>query len=157
MSAPLVPSPLDYIGRRPFAFYPPIKNAQPNQWMLGARSWAEVQVLNPSTGRELWVPRQYIGAVADRGEVLVVGLTTELEIRGGSIEPRRKRVIEMPRTPATPQASESTVRPDGPAPVVGIRLEDRAESTMSKAVVLLGVSALLISLLAALVSVLEIS
>jgi hypothetical protein len=155
MSAPLVPSPLDYIGRRPFAFYPPIKNAQPNQWMLGARSWAEVQVVNPSTGRELWVPRQYIGAVADRGEFLVVGLTTELELRSGSIEPRRKRVIEMPRTPATPQASESTVRPDGPAPVVGIRLEDRAESTMSKAVVLLGISALLISLLAALLSVFE--
>lgn len=154
MSAPLVPSPLDYVGRRRFAFYPPIKNAQPNEWMVGKGSWAEVQVLNPNSGRELWVPRRYIGAVSEHGEVLVVGLTTELEMRGGSIEPRRRRVIEMPRAAAKVDTTdESTARNPGPAPVVGIRLEDRAESTMSKAVVMLGISALLISLLAALMSV----
>jgi uncharacterized protein (DUF433 family) len=28
MPAPLVPSPLDYVGRRRFAFYPPVKNAE---------------------------------------------------------------------------------------------------------------------------------
>jgi hypothetical protein len=156
MSAPLVPSPLDYVGRRPFAFYPPIKNAQPNEWMLGTPSWTEVQVVNPATGRELWVPRQYIGAVSDRGEILVVGLTTELEMRGRSIEPRRRRVIEMPRAAITTETrDESPNRNAGPAPVVGIRLEDRAESTMSKAIVTLGISALLISLLAALLSVFD--
>lgn len=154
MSAPLVPSPLDYVGRRRFAFYPPIRNTQPNEWMLGSGSWAEVQVVNPATGRELWVPRQYIGAVSESGDVLVVGLTTELEMRGRSIEPRRKRVIEMPRAAPKVEATDETPpRNPGPAPVVGIRLEDRAESTMSKAIVMLGISALLISLLAALMSV----
>lgn len=156
MSAPLVPSPLDYVGRRRFAFYPPIKNAQPNEWMLGTRARVEVQVVNPTTGRELWVPRQYIGAVSDRGEALVVGLTTELEMRGESIEPRRTRVIEMPRAaPPMEPADESATRNSRPAPVVGIRLEDRAESTMSKGLVMLGIGALLIWLLAAVMSVLE--
>ena len=154
MSARLVPSPLDYVGRRRFTFYPPIKNALPNEWMLGVRSWAEVQVVNPASGRELWVPHQYIGAVSESGELLVVGLTTELELRQGLIEPRRKRIIEMPHTTAKAEApDESSARNAGPATVVGIRLEDRAESTMSKAIVMLGVSALLISLLAALLSV----
>jgi hypothetical protein len=152
MSAPLVPSPLDYVGRRRFAFYPPIRNAQPNEWMLGTPAWGEVQVVNPSTGRELWVPRQYIGAVSDGSEVLIVGLTTELEMRGGAVEPRRRRVIQMPQTTDGGVAAEGAPRNAGPAPVVGIRLEDRAESTMSKAVVTLGIGALLISLLAALMS-----
>jgi hypothetical protein len=157
MSAPLVPSPLDYVGRRRFAFYPPIRNAQPNEWMLGAGSWAEVQVVNPTTGRELWVPRLYISAVSESGGVLMVELTTELEIRGRSLEPRRKRVIEMPRAAAKVEATDESPPPRnaGPAPVVGIRLEDRAESTMSKAIVMLGISALLISLLAALMSVFD--
>jgi hypothetical protein len=154
MSAPLVPSPLDYVGRSRFAFYPPIKNSDPNEWLLGAASWAEVQVVNSCTGGELWIPRQYIGAVSDGVELLIVGLTTELEIRAGAIEPRSKRVIEMPRTAPEPVSTAVAAnRQSGPAPVVGIRLEDRAESSMSKAVVTLGIGALLVSLLAALMSV----
>ena len=81
MSAPLVPSPLDYIGRRRFAFYPPIKNFEPNEWMLGTGSWTEVQIVNSRTGIEIWIPRQYIGAVSESsGVLLIVGLRKELEV-----------------------------------------------------------------------------
>lgn len=156
MSAPLVPSPLDYVGRRRFAFYPPVKNAEPNQWMLGTASWSEVQVVNAGTGREIWIPRQYVGGVSGGSTgVLIVELKKELEFRSGALEPRVKRVIEMP--PATRKAEaagKAAQRSSGPAPVVGIRLEDRAESTMSKAIVTLGIGAFGVWLLAVLLSAL---
>ena len=156
MSAPLVPSPLDYVGRRRFAFYPPVKNAEPNEWLLGTSSRSEVQAVNAGTGQEIWIPRQHVGGVSDRRDgFLVVELTSELEFRSGALEPRVKRVIEMPSMNEQPRPlRESPARPSGPACVVGIRLEDRAESTMSKAVVTLGVSAFVVSLLGALISVL---
>lgn len=156
MSAPLVPSPLDYIGRRRFAFYPPIKNAEPNEWLLGLGSWFEVQVVNAGTGHEMWIPRQYVGGVSDgRNGLLVVELTKEVELRSGALEPKEKRVIEMPVTTGQPRRDGRQARGDsGPACVVGIRLDDQAESTMSKAVVTLGIAALVVSLLAALISVL---
>jgi hypothetical protein len=98
MSAPLVPSPLDYVGRRRFALYPAVDNVGPNEWVLGTGSWSEVQVVNSQTGAEIWIPRQYIGGVSDRYDsVLVVELTKELEFKSGSLEPRIKRVIEMPQ------------------------------------------------------------
>ena len=157
MSAPLVPSPLDYVGRRRFSFYPPIKNAQPNEWVLGSGSWSEVQVINASTGGEFWIPRQYVGAVSDsQGPLLIVGLTKELEYRSGVLGPRVKRVIEMPHTNIehTDPSMEEARRPSGPAPVIGIRIEDREDSSMNKALLTLGVGALVMSLLAVLVSTL---
>jgi hypothetical protein len=156
MSAPLVPSPLDYIGRRRFAFYPPIKNAEPNEWLLGSGSWFEVQVVNAGTGHEMWIPRQYVGGVSDaRNGLLVVELTKEVELRSGALEPKEKRVIEMPiaRRQSHPEDGQAQSE-SGPACVVGIRLDDQAESTMSKAVVTLGITALIVSLLAALISAL---
>ena len=151
MSAPLVPSPLDYVGRRRFAFYPPIKNIQPNDWVLGAGSWSEVQVVNSRTGCEVWIPRPYIGAVSETHDsVLIVGLTKDLEYRAGTLGPRIKRVIEMPRVlQETPEVSG---RQPGPAPVIGIRLEHRDDSRVSKAVATLGIGVLVISLLSALIS-----
>jgi hypothetical protein len=156
MSAPLVPSPLDYIGRRRFAFYPPIKNAEPNEWLLGPGSCFEVQVVNAGTGREMWIPRQYIGGVSDgRNGLLVVELTKEVELRAGALEPKEKRVIEMPLTAERFERDGRREQGDsGPACVVGIRLDDQAQSTMSKAVVTLGIAALVVSLLAALISLL---
>lgn len=155
MSAPLVPSPLDYIGLRRFAFYPPIKNVEPNEWLLGAGSWTEVQVVNAHTGSEIWIPRQCVGAVSDAHDgVLVVGLTKELEFRAGGLEPRFKRVIEMPQN-AVPQPRpriQSDPRPPGPAPVIGIRVEDREDSPMSRAIVTLAVAALIVALVAAVLS-----
>ena len=156
MSAPLVPSPLDYVGRRRFAFYPPIKNFEPNEWMLGTGSWTEVQIVNSRTGIEIWIPRQYIGAVSESsGVLLIVGLRKELEYRAGSLSPRVKRVIEMPRNPdiAPHLRPDSERRPAGPAPVVGIRIENRGNSPMNKALLALGL-AFLLSFLAFAVSVL---
>ena len=155
MSAPLVPSPLDYVGRRRFAFYPPVKNAGPNEWLLGTGSWSDVQVVNARTGHELWVPRQYVGGVSSASGLLIVELKKELEFRSGMLEPRVNRVIEMPSAAKKAEpAAKTAARTSGPAPVVGIRLEDRAESTMSKAIVTLGIGALGIWLLAVLLSAL---
>jgi hypothetical protein len=149
MSA-LVPSPLDYIGGRRFVFYPAIKNADPNEWRLGAGARAEVQVVNAKTGRELWVPRQYIGAVSDSNDsLLIVGLRKELDFRAGSLEPRVKRVIEMPlASSTTPTAlQDASSRTIGPARVIAIRLDERKKSPASKAVVGLAIGALLAWLL----------
>ena len=151
-----MPSPLDYIGRRRFAFYPPIKNFEPNEWMLGTGSWTEVQIVNSRTGIEIWIPRQYIGAVSESsGVLLIVGLRKELEYRAGSLSPRVKRVIEMPRNPdiAPRLRPDSERRPSGPAPVVGIRIENRGNSPMNRALLALGL-AFLLSFLAFAVSVL---
>ena|ERR1700685_2764595 len=156
MSAPLVPSPLDYVGRRRFAFYPPVKNADPNEWLLGTGSWSEVQVVNAGTGCEIWIPRQYIGGLSGGSNgLLIVELKKELEFRCGAIEPRVNRVIEMPHAKRKAETlAEEAPRTSGPAPVVGIRLEDRAESTMSKAIVTLGIGAFGVWLLAVLISAL---
>ena len=155
MSAPLVPSPLDYIGLRRFAFYPAIKNIQPNEWLLGTGSWSEVQVVNAKTGAELWIPRQYVGAVSEtEGPLLIVGLTKDLDFHEGSVEPSVKRVIEMPHVePCDADAkSESSRRIAGPAPVIGIRLPERSDSSMNKALATLAIGVLAVCLLAALIA-----
>ena len=155
MSAPLIPSPLDYIGRRLFAFYPAIRNAAPNEWLLGTGSWAEVQVVNAKSGAELWIPRQYVGAVSEsESSLLIVGLTKELECRGGSVEPRVKGVIEMPHAESAPPETgpDHPRRAPGPAEVVDIRLPERADSSMNRAIAGLAISALVVCLLAALVA-----
>jgi len=130
MSAPLVPSPLDYVGRRRFSFYPPIANVVPNEWLLGTGSWSEVQVVNAQTGLEIWVPRQYIGGVSDGPEVrLIVELTKELDYADSGVSPRVKRVIEIPHTPSGPEKpSKGQRRRCGSAAVVGIRIENDSES-----------------------------
>ena len=121
MSAPLVPSPLDYVGRRTFSFYPPIRGAEPNVWYLRKTSWSEVQVVNAESALQLWLSRQYVGGVSDRDARLVVELTTQLDFTGHSVSPHTRRVIEMPHhsEPVKPgQRHRHT-----PAAVVGIRTE----------------------------------
>ena len=134
MSAPLVPSPLDYIGRRKFTFYPPIRNIQPNEWLLGIGSWSEVQVVNAQTGLQMWISRQHIGGVSDGwGVPLVVELTKELDYASGTLTPRVKQVIELP--PPAPRASKfgrRRKRRSGPAKVVGIKLEPGTDSSNRK-------------------------
>jgi hypothetical protein len=156
MSAPLIPSPLDHIGRRPFSFFPPIKNAEPNEWMLASVSWSEIKVVNARTGREIWMPRRYIDAVSyTGGPMLAVTLTKELEYRAGALWPRVKRVIEMPRaSDQLPASNPLPTRFSGPAPVEGIRVEDRADSPTNKALAYAGVGAIVVSILAALLSAL---
>ena len=153
MSAPLVPSPLDCIRHYRFAFYPPIKHL-PNEWLLGASSSSEVQVINTKSGIELWVPRQYIGPVTEgAGSILTVCLSKELELRSGVLTPRVKRIIEMPRYDANKweQAAELDGQERKPAAVVGIRVEKVKHSVVSKALVTVGVATLVVSLLIALI------
>ena len=156
MSAPLVPSPLDYIGRRRFALYPAVANVAPNEWVLGMRSRSEVQVVNSHTGGRMWIPHRYIGGVSDRYDsILVVELTKELAFNSGALEPRVKRVIEMPqrRKEDRPKIFEvSRTREAGPASVVAIRTESREDSSMNRALVTLGAGALAVYALAILIS-----
>lgn len=158
MSAPLVPSPLDYVGHRRFALYPAIANVAPNEWVLGTSSWSEVQVVNSQTGAQIWIARQYIGGVSDKYDaILVVELTKELEFKSGALEPRIKRVIEMPAKASENRPKlfdEEPRRPDGLAPVVAIRTDSREDSPMNKRIVKLGVGALAVYLIAQLISVL---
>ncbi len=154
MSAPLVPSPLDYIGRRRFAFYPAISHLAPNEWVLGTGSHSEVQVVNAETGSEAWIARQYIGGVSETEEgLLVVGLTKALEYHAGIVSPQVRRVIEMPAEREIPQKFRHEPEPPRmhPAPVVGIRLEPKPDSAWSKALAAACIAALLFALLAALV------
>jgi hypothetical protein len=145
MAAPFMPSPLDCIGRQRFGFYPAIENAGPNEWLLGAGSRSEVQAINAQTGVEIWIARQYIGAVSDHTNVLTVGLRKALEFREGELQPRVKRVIEMPQAAAG--FSRARIE-QGPASVVAIRLDDGRKSHVSKAVVGIAVGGLLLALLA---------
>jgi hypothetical protein len=148
MAAPLMPSPLDYIGPRRFAFYPPIRHADANSWILGASSWSEVQVINSETGREIWVPRQYVGAVSDNQDALTVGLTQQLDFRNGNIIPRAdRRVLEMPKPAECPFAPA----PHGPANVIGIRTEPKARRTFQSAPFRVGIFVLFVIGLLALV------
>lgn len=123
MSAPLVPSPLDFLGHRKFVLYPPIANGGPNAWVRGKTSWAETQLVNAVTGRDVWVPWQYICGVSDKpGSDLVVELKEDLEFRDGNISPRVRRVIPMP-LPDNP--SWRRKRKHAPAPVIAIRAGER--------------------------------
>jgi hypothetical protein len=155
MSAPLVPSPLDFVGRRKFAFYPPIAHPDPNEWMLGTGSRSEVQVVNAHTGREIWISRQYIGAVSETGSsLLIVGLTKALTFREGTVEPRVKGVIEMPPVPRSQPEKVFSAAPRNshPASVTAIRLESRSDSALNKAMILTFIGAIVLALLFALVA-----
>lgn len=154
MSAPLIPSPLDFIGRRPFAFYPEIENAPVNEWILGGRTWSEIEVINAHTGHRIWIPCRYIGAVADSSApMLVVGLTKKLEYKSGMVRPRIKRVIEMPVVKAnTGKAIGQDQRPSGPARVIGIRLERGEEVRRTKALATIGMGLVLLALFITIIS-----
>lgn len=144
-----MPPPLDGIGRRRFAFYPSIWNLEPNEWMLSSATWVDAQVVNARTGQQVTVPRRYIGAVSETDDpILIVGLTKELEYREDALWPRVRRVIEMPLAVNESRPFRiSEPRPDGPAPVVGIRLETRDESRASKLITTAGIGAVVVSLL----------
>jgi hypothetical protein len=154
MSAPLVPSPLDYIGRRPFALYPAIRYAAvPNCWILGAGCWSEIQLINTKTGQELWIPRQYIGAVSDQQEALTVGLTQTLELRRGDVVPRGQgRIIQMPVAQNAGWDEPRNRQRSGPASVVAIRLEKTSATTFQKTPFRVGVCILFVLGLLALVA-----
>jgi hypothetical protein len=123
MSSPPIPPSLDHLATRPFSFYPPIINIERNEWLYRKATWSEILVLNCKSGEEIWIPRRFLGEVSRIDDpVLIVGLTKELEYKGGAVWPYQRRVIEMPLAvgggPQPPTETQRTER----APVVDIRL-----------------------------------
>ena len=124
-----MPPGFEQIGSRPFSFYPPIVGVEHNEWHYRKATWSEVLVVNAKTLVEVWIPRLYVGEFSRIDEpVVIVGLSKELEYKGGQVWPYVRRVIEMPR--AVNEGFRPSIEPaePRPAPVVGIRTESGAES-----------------------------
>src|SRR6185436_1031953 len=126
MASPPIPPSLDHLVTRPFSFYPPIINIEHNEWLFRKATWSEILVVNCKSGNEIWIPRRFMGEVSRVDDpVLIVGLNRELEFKAGAVWPYQRRVIQMPVAvggfPIAPV--ESSTDRDGPAPIVGIRLE----------------------------------
>src|SRR5579863_1991376 len=133
MSLPPMSS-LEYLGNRPFSFYPPILNLENNEWFFRRASRAEILVMNSRSKEEIWIPRRFLGEISQiEDPVVIVGLVKELEYRAGAVWPHQRRVIEMPlavgdRARNLPPAGESL------APVIGIRTPSVTDSRMGKLV-----------------------
>lgn len=122
-------------------------NIEHNEWIFQKATWSEILVLNTKSNAEIWVPRRFLGEVSRVDEpVMIVGLKRELEYKAGALWPHERRVIEMPRAvndvarPGSAEAPQSA-----PAMVVGIRLDDGAESRIGKLIVAALVIALLLT------------
>ena len=135
MRGPSIPPPIAQIGARPFSFYPAIRNLRHNEWLYDSATWSEVLVRNTGTNETLSIPRHYVGDVSSvDAPVMIVGLLAELEYREGAICPAKRRVIQMPLAVNEGVPAHPAPRP-GPAPVIGIRLEDGPRSRMPKVVI----------------------
>jgi hypothetical protein len=118
----------EQLGRRAFSFFPAIVGIEHNEWVLRRATWTEVEVANKKTGQELSIPRRFVGEVSAIEEpFVIVGLVKELEYREGAVWPHIRRVIEMPRV-VNGGFPMRACAPQGPAPVVGIRLEPPRQS-----------------------------
>jgi hypothetical protein len=148
MSAPLVPSPLDHLRQRRFAFYPPIRpfHIHRNEWLLGTGTWAEVQVINAHSGVELWIPRSYVRGVSSKtGLIPVVELVEDFESQSGNLAQRKRRIIEMPLRTDSEICSRKIAQPRAesePGNVVAIRLERQGAFSARISKPLFGVIAL---------------
>jgi hypothetical protein len=131
MSIAPLPTPLQHLGGRRFAFYPPIRNLEPNEWLYRRATWSECLVANARSGEEVWIPRIFLGDVSRVDEpVMIVSLNRELEWRSGVIMPRQRMVIEFPAAAYSRKAinDEGAARhPAHKAPVINIRLESKPE------------------------------
>ena len=131
MPAAPIPPPFERLEGRCFAFHPPIRKIDSNEWTYRKATWSEILVRNMATGRDLSIPRRFLGeAIGTDRAVCIVGLREQLEWQGGTVMPAHPRVIEMPRR-AWEGASPRRPRQE-PAPVIGIRLEPRKESRASR-------------------------
>lgn len=139
MSDAAPPPLLELLARRPFSFYPAIRNIEHNEWLLKKASWAELQVTNTKTGMELWVPRQYVGEVSSVDQpVMILGLLRELEYKAGTVWPHERRVLEIPSTAGTRAAAE----PVAPRPP-GAPRADPTESRIGR-LIITGIGAMLL-------------
>jgi hypothetical protein len=153
MSSPVIPPPLEALRNRPFSFYPAILNIEHNKWQYRKATWSDVLVVNARTGREIWIPRRFLGEISRiEDPVVIVGLLKELEYKEGAVWPYRRRVIEMPIAVGAFSPPPSPARHSGPAPVVGIRLEPDTESHIFRFFRIAG-GALVLSIVAAYVAV----
>src|SRR4051794_16733863 len=144
MASPPIPPQLDHLVTRPFSFYPPIIGIEHNEWLFRKASWSEILVLNCKSGAEIWISRRYIGEVSRVDDpVLIVGLSRELEYKGGMIVPFQRRVIEMPV--AVGGAPITATERSEPAPVVGIRVSSPTDRRAIKFIC----GAVIVSILAA--------
>lgn len=115
------PGHLDELAGKVFSFYPPIRNIEHNEWEYRRAEWSEMLVANTKSGAEVWIPRRFIGEISSVDEpVVIVGLTRELEYKGGSVWPYGKRVIEMrsfvpPTYPSDAGKEPPAARPHGSA------------------------------------------
>jgi hypothetical protein len=135
MALPPIPPPLAQLGQQPFSFYPAILNAGHNEWVYRSATWSDVLVRNTKTNEEVSVPRRYLGEISlVDAPVMIVGLLSELEYRGGAVWPAERRVIEMPRAVNDTPGPRLTRSPATLAPVVGIRLEGESNSRVGKLV-----------------------
>ena len=125
MASPPIPPSLEHLATRPFSFYPPILNLEHNEWLYRKATWSEILVVNCKSGEEIWIPRRFVGEVSSiHDPVLIVGLTRELEFKGGAVWPYQRRVLSMPLAVGGAPAPPAPLPPrDAPAPVVAIRLE----------------------------------
>lgn len=143
MPGPSIPPPIAQLGARPFSFYPAIVNIQHNEWLYQSATWSEVLVRNTGTNETVSIPRRYVGDVSRvEAPVMIVGLLAELEYRAGAVCPAKRRVIQMPlavNDGISDGVADAVVPPParvrtGPAPVIGIRLEDGPRSRIPKMV-----------------------
>jgi hypothetical protein len=124
-SPPLVPSLL-HLAARPFSFYPAIAGVTHNEWRLRKATWQDWLVVNSRTNEEISVPRRFLGEVSSTDHpVLIVGLLRELQCKNGAALPFERRVIEMPLAAGGENDPRPLPRSEGPAQVIGIRLEPR--------------------------------
>jgi hypothetical protein len=152
MTASWLPPLIEEIGSRRFAFHPPVANVAPNDWRLAGVSVTSLRVVNSVSGLEVAVPKQFLGPVTDvENGRLFVSLVKELEFRDGAAWPRGRRVVEMPRAALSGSVEErpGLARPTaGPAPVIGIRLQRSTDTPLGRFVLIAGVGAALVSILA---------
>ncbi len=124
MASPPIPPSLEHLVTRPFSFYPPILNVEHNEWLYRRATWSEILVVNSKSGEEIWIPRRFVGEVSCIDDpVLIVGLTRELEFKGGAVWPYQRRVLSMPVAVGAPAAPAAVPPRESPAPIVAIRLE----------------------------------
>jgi len=125
MPDPSIAPPFDRLPDRPFSFYPAILNVEHNEWQYLQTTWSEIQVRNRKSNLELWIPRRYVGEASRVDEpVMIVGLLKELEYKAGAVMPHQRRVLDMPRVPASPAAP--------PVPLGPFRRPASAESRIGK-------------------------
>jgi hypothetical protein len=143
-------SPHEALSGRRFAFFPAIRNVDHNEWTLEGETWSEILAKNVSSGEELWIPRNHLGAVSSSDSpVLIVGLKRELEQKAGTVFPFRSPILEMPGKPGPRIAPEGSPEPHPPPSNRDSSTEAVTFSLIGKALVIGLLAAFLITVFAA--------